>query len=226
MGPEQHPPIRTFKPRRGRVTARQQRGFELAAAYLVEPADGAAACDSLGPEVICEIGFGTGEATAAMARAEPGIGILAIDIHTPGVGDLLHRIAETPLANVRVIHGDALEVLPTLPPARLRGIRTYFPDPWPKARHHKRRFIQQRTLDIAARVVHEGGTWHTATDWVEYADAIDAAFAADPRWSGGRIARPAWRPVTRYETTALREGRPVIDAVYVRTACVEPARPS
>lgn len=217
MGPEQHPPIRTFKPRRGRVTARQQRGFEIGAAYLVEPAAATAACDALGPDVICEIGFGTGEATAAMAQAEPDIGIIAIDIHTPGVGDLLHRIAETPLPNVRVIHGDGLEVLPTLPMARLRGIRTYFPDPWPKARHHKRRLIQPHVLDLAARVIREGGTWHTATDWIEYADAIDAAFAADPRWRGGRIARPAWRPVTRYETTALREGRPIVDAVYVRT---------
>jgi len=215
---ESHPPIRTFKPRRGRVTARQNRGFERGAAYLVTADRAATACDELGDLVVCEIGFGTGEATAAMAAADPALGILAIDIHTPGVGDLLHRIVEVPLDNVRVIHDDALEALPHLPPGRLVGVRCYFPDPWPKARHHKRRLLQPKVLDMVARVVRPGATWHIATDWADYAAAIEDTFAADSRWTGGRIDRPSWRPVTRYEATAMRDGRAITDLVYSRTS--------
>lgn len=209
------PGIRTYKPRRGRVTARQQRGLDLGAHLIVDATAAAEACDELGARVVCEIGFGTGEAAAALAAAEPGTGLLAVDVHTPGVGDLLMRAVETPLRNVRVVHGDALEVLAALPDDCLTGVRTFFPDPWPKARHHKRRLVQPAVLDVVARVLRPGGWWHLATDWTDYVEHIVATFAADPRWSGGVIDRPATRPVTRYESIALREGRAIRDLRYV-----------
>lgn len=203
--------IRTYKPRRGRVTARQQRGLELGAHLLTSPQHVAAACDDLGADVVCEIGFGTGEATARMAAAEPSIGLIAVDIHTPGVGDLLMRAVEQSLTNIRVVHGDAIEVMSALPDDRLCGLRAFFPDPWQKARHHKRRLIQPAVLDVAARVLRAGGWWHIATDWAEYGSAIEETFAADERWIGGVIQRPPWRPITRYESLALRDGRAVVD---------------
>ena len=162
--------------------------------------------------VILEIGFGTGEATADMATREPLTGILAIDIHTPGVGNLLDLLDRAELTNVRVMEADGLLVLKRMiPSGALTGVRSFFPDPWPKARHHKRRLVQPRVLDLVADRLRSGGYWHLATDWTEYADAILACFADDPRWTGGVIDRPDWRPETRYERRALREGREVVD---------------
>jgi tRNA (guanine-N7-)-methyltransferase len=99
-------------------------------------------------------------------------------------------------------------------PASLQGIRTHFPDPWPKARHHKRRIVQQEVLALVRSRIATGGTWHLATDWDEYADSIRSCFDAEPGWVGGVIERPAWRPFTRYERRALRDGRRVTDLLY------------
>jgi tRNA (guanine-N7-)-methyltransferase len=167
-------------------------------------------------DTVMDIGFGTGEATAQMALNEPQIAILAVDVHTPGIGDLLHRCAHTPLPNVRVMSADALEVLTALPPDSLAGVRTYFPDPWPKARHHKRRLIQEPVLDLVASRVRLHGFWHLATDWAEYADAMQEAFDSHPMWAGGVITRPDWRPVTRYERNGLSQGREPTDLMYTR----------
>jgi len=211
------PGVRTFKPRRSRITARQ-----LAA--LHEPRWVIAASDApmyltalFGPDVpvVLEIGFGTGDATADMASSDPSTGILAVDIHTPGVGNLLDLLDRADLTNVRVMEADGLLVLKRMTPTgALAGVRSYFPDPWPKARHHKRRLVQPRVRDLVADRLRPGGFWHLATDWAEYAEAIRTCFADDPRWTGGPIARPSWRPETRYERRALREGRDIIDLMF------------
>ena len=211
------PGVRTFKPRRSRITPRaqrallEQRQFLLPTGAHLDPA----AIWGDGTPVVLEIGFGDGAATAEMAAADPGLGILAVAVHTPGVGDLLARIDERGLTQVRVIEGDALPVLADqLPAASLAGLRSFFPDPWPKARHHKRRLVQPAVLDLVRSRLAPGGWWHVATDWPEYADAIAAAFAADPYWSGGVVARPHSRPVTRFERRALRDGRPITDLIH------------
>ncbi len=169
----------------------------------------------VGVPVVLEIGFGDGAATAAMAAADPGTGVLAIDVHTPGVGELLARVGEAGLSNVRVMEADALGVLSrSIRPTSLHGVRSYFPDPWPKARHHKRRLVQPEVLDLVRTRLAPGGTWHLATDWDEYAEWMQARFDADPFWSGGPIPTPPWRPQTRYERRALRDGRTITDLVF------------
>jgi tRNA (guanine-N7-)-methyltransferase len=209
--------VRTYKPRRSRITARAERALTDQQQFLL-PTDTPIDIESIwgaGAPVVLEIGFGDGVATAAMAADDPSTGILAIDVHTPGVGDLLARIGELGLSNVRVIEGDALAVLADrISPACLAGVRSYFPDPWPKARHHKRRLVQPAVLDLVRSRLASGGWWHLATDWPEYAEAIDATFSADGHWSGGVIERPDARPVTRFERRALRDGRPITDLVY------------
>lgn len=216
------PGIRTFKPRRSRITQRQSQALEAQPPWLLpsasdEPLD-LAALWGAGVPVVAEIGFGMGSPTAAMAQADPATGVLAIDIHTPGVGDLLAEIHERNLANIRVIEADALGVLSTRVGSHaLAGLRSYFPDPWPKARHFKRRLVQPAVLDLAWSRLASGGSWHLATDWSEYAGWMQEVFAGDPKWQGGIIERPAWRPVTGYERRALREGRQIVDLLY-RTA--------
>jgi tRNA (guanine-N7-)-methyltransferase len=220
------PGIRTYKPRRTRITDRAARALVEQAAFVLEPTDSAldpAAVWGAGVPVVVEIGFGDGLATAEMAQADRSTGVLAIDVHTPGVGALLARIADAGLTNVRVMEADALTVLARMvPPHSLAGVRSYFPDPWPKARHHKRRLVQPEVLDLVRSRLVPGGTWHLATDWAEYADWTQACFAADARWQGGVIARPAWRPVTRYERRALRDGRAITDLVYATDASPTP----
>lgn len=215
----EHPPIRTYKPRRGRLTTRQARELTTESQYLL-PADEDLDLESLfdGRPVFLEIGFGTGITTAQMAAQEPEFGFLAVDVHTPGVGDLIGRIHDEGLSNIRVIAGDAMQVLEHhLKGSSLAGVRSFFPDPWPKIRHQKRRLVQpDRALLIADRV-QTGGTWDLATDWSPYADHIELTLGACPHWRGGRVPRPHWRPVTKYEALGLEQGRQIADFRYVRT---------
>jgi tRNA (guanine-N7-)-methyltransferase len=213
--------VRTFKPRRSRISERQSVALREQATWLIDVTREPLHLASIwgpGIPVVLEIGFGTGGATAQMAAADPGTGILALDIHTPGVGNLLDLIARGGLTNVRVMEADALDVLAAMiEPATLSGVRSFFPDPWPKTRHHKRRLVQQPILDLVRRRLVPGGTWHIATDWAAYAASMQELFDADPSWSGGAVDRPGWRPQTPYERRALREGRHIVDLVY-RTA--------
>jgi tRNA (guanine-N7-)-methyltransferase len=150
-----------------------------------------------------------------MASTFADSGILAIDIHTPGVGNLLDLLGRAGVGNVRVMEADALVVLKrAISTASLAGVRTYFPDPWPKARHHKRRIIQAPVLDLVATRLQPGGYWHVATDWHEYVVSIEETFASAGGWTGGRIERPAWRPETHYERRAVREGREITDLLF------------
>ncbi len=168
-----------------------------------------------GRPVVMDIGFGSAEPVVHLARTFPEQTILAVDVHTPGVGDLVDRIVTDRIPGVFVMEADALEVLPRLPGA-LAGVRSFFPDPWPKARHHKRRLVQPAVLDAVSAVLESGGFWHLATDWSEYAESMIEVFGADARWSGGVIERPSWRPMTHFESRALREGRPITDMWFTR----------
>lgn len=213
--------IRTFKPRRSRITARAEAALATSADLQVPWTEHVVdLADVWGQPmpVIMEIGCGDGRATVAMAQGDPETGIWAIDVHTPGLGTLLADLALCDVTNIRVSEGDALAILETMvAPHSLAGLRSYFPDPWPKARHHKRRLVQPAVLDLVASRVRSGGFWHLATDWQEYADAMIECFAADDRWVGGIVERPGDRPVTHYEGRALREGREIVDLVF-RTA--------
>lgn len=212
--------IRTYKPRRGRVTPRQAAALSTDDDLLL-PLDGRELdLPSIfaGRPVVLEIGFGTGIATAAMAAAEPETGILAVDVHTPGVGDLLHRIRTENLDNVHVIEGDALEVLRTMiPTGSLAGLRTFFPDPWPKARHHKRRIVTAEHATLIGSRCRPAAFWNLATDWRPYAEWMREVLDAHPMWSGGDIERPVDRPVTRYEAIAIEQGRSITELRYTRT---------
>ncbi|MGW6460394.1 tRNA (guanosine(46)-N7)-methyltransferase TrmB, partial [Streptomyces sp. NPDC055078] len=220
--------IRSFQPRRSRVTAGQgdalQRlwprwGFEIDGRRVLDLAE---IFDGL--PVVLEIGFGMGEATARMAADAPGTGILAVDVHTPGQGNLLALAERSGLSNIRVANGDAVILLrEMLAPGSLGGMRVFFPDPWPKKRHHKRRLIQPEFLDLAARCLKPGAVLHCATDWEPYAgqmlEVLTAHAAFDnTRADGGFAPRPAFRPLTRFEGQGLDKGHTVRDLLFRRTA--------
>ena len=171
--------------------------------------------------LILEIGSGMGEATADMAAADPDRGYLAVDVHTPGVANLLATIEERSLANVRVVLGDALDLIrERLAPDSLDAVHVFFPDPWPKARHHKRRLIQPAHVALLRSRLVPGGTLHCATDDTGYADAMLAALDADPGLANandGFAPRPAHRPLTKFEQRGIDAGRRVHDLVFVRS---------
>jgi tRNA (guanine-N7-)-methyltransferase len=224
--PAEHPHIRSFLPRRGRVTPRQQRALDAhLAAYAVPIGPGrldpAAVFGRTAPLVL-EVGFGMGEATVEMAAADPSRDLLAVDVHTPGVGSVLHEIAERGLTNLRVVLGDAVELLRDMvAPGSLDEIRVFFPDPWPKARHHKRRLVDADFARLAASRLRPGGRLHVATDWAPYAEQVLAVTDAEPALAnphGGFAPRPAHRPVTRFERQGLAKGHQVFDVVVVRRA--------
>ncbi len=167
--------------------------------------------------LILEIGSGMGESTAALAAAEPDIDHLAVEVFEPGIAALLMRAAAAELTNLVVLRGDAVALLSQrVPDASLAGIRIFFPDPWPKRRHHKRRLVQPGFVALAAARLRPGGTLHMATDWADYADQMRVVTDAEPLLVGGETPRPPWRPVTKFEARARAEGRDVHDLVYHR----------
>ncbi|MGH8708872.1 MAG: tRNA (guanosine(46)-N7)-methyltransferase TrmB [Burkholderiales bacterium] len=205
--------IRSYVLRQGRTTPAQQRALdELSVTYgipyrqaLLEPRAG---------PLVLEIGSGMGETTAAIAAAQPGTDFIAVEVHGPGVGSLLKRIAEQKLGNLRVIRHDALEVLEhMIADASLAGIHLFFPDPWPKKRHHKRRLVQPPFAALAARKLAPGGYLHAATDWPEYAVQMAEVLDAEPL-----LVRAAARerPATKFEQRGVKLGHEVRDLVYRR----------
>ena len=214
------PRIQTFKPRRGRYS--QEQVAAIASSPLLVPLRETIPLNAhFGTmPVILDIGFGMGDATLAQAQQHPDVGILAIDVHTPGVGRLLADLERNDIRNVRVVEGDALVLLhDLLPPASLIGIRTYFPDPWPKKRHHKRRIITPDNLDAMARCLQPGGFLHFATDWQDYADAAREAISAHPAFTlrdeGTALpyASRATRPRTKFEARGIAAGRAITDLI-------------
>jgi tRNA (guanine-N7-)-methyltransferase len=221
---EQHRAVTSFVHHRARLTDGQRaawerwwpsRGHEVAGLI-----SGAADYDPPAwfgrrAPLILEIGSGMGESTAALAAAEPDVDHLAVEVFEPGIAALLMRSAE--LSNLVVLRGDAVALLTDkVPEASLDGIRIFFPDPWPKRRHHKRRLVQPAFVRIAATRLRPGGTLHMATDWADYAEQMRAVADAEPLLDGGQTPRPAWRPVTKFEARARSEGRDVADFVYRR----------
>jgi tRNA (guanine-N7-)-methyltransferase len=213
--------IRTYHPRRGRMGPRQNDALDRLWPRFGAPAgcaDLAALFGRTAP-VVLEIGFGMGEATAAMAAADLERDYLAIDVHTPGVATLLNRLDERGLTNVRIAEEDALELVRRLPPGSLDAVHAFFPDPWPKSRHHKRRLIQPGHVALLRSRLAPGGTLHCATDWTEYARAMLTVLTGDPELVNahdGYAPRPAHRPVTRFERRAVLAGRPTHDLVFRR----------
>lgn len=167
-------------------------------------------------EVIIEIGFGMGDATAEIAKAHPKNGYIAIEVHPPGIGKLLSLIEEHELSNVRIIEGDAIEILETMfADSCVSGFHLFFPDPWPKMKHNKRRIVNSEFLTLIHRKLRTGGYINIATDWVPYAQSIQNIFAASPLFTGGEVARPAWRPFTKFEGKGLAKDHRVSDFHYV-----------
>ena len=210
-------PIRSFVLRQGRITQAQQRAYDaLLPAFGIpySPAllDPVAAFGRRAP-LIVEIGFGMGEGTAQIAAAHPGNDYLGIEVHNPGVGSLLDKIGRAALSNVRIVQHDAVEVVRhMIAPDSLAGVHVFFPDPWHKKRHQKRRLINSAFVHLAARKLGPGGVFHAATDWEDYAQQILEVLNACPVLanaapSGGFSERPAYRPETKFERRGQRLGQ-------------------
>ncbi len=217
-------PIRSYVLRQSRFSPAQQRArAELLPRYGIAfaPAtvDFEAAFGRSAPKIL-EIGFGMGETTAAIAEAMPTHDFVAVDVHGPGVGSLLKRIEDKGLANVRVVQHDAVEVVSAMiPHGMLAAIHVFFPDPWPKKRHHKRRLLQPGFVHELALRLEPDGYLHVATDWEDYAASILSTLAGEPlleNTARDYAERPAWRPVTRFERRGARLGHGVRDIVFRR----------
>jgi tRNA (guanine-N7-)-methyltransferase len=227
-GRERHRrPVRSYVLREGRMTPGQQRAFETlwprwGIAFRPEPLDFGELFGNAHP-VYFEIGFGNGESLAEMARRHPERNYLGAEVHRPGVGHLLLKLAEFECSNVRVIRHDAVEVLQQMiPPKSLDGVFLLFPDPWHKKRHNKRRILQAALLERLAAVLKPGGILHAATDWQDYAEQMLDTLSADGlhfdncAGPGSYMRRPDDRPLTRFERRGLRLGHEVRDLVFRR----------
>jgi len=217
-------PIRSFVLRAGRMGPGQQRalaelGPRFVLPYQARALDFAAVFGRDAPTVL-EIGFGMGDATAQIAAALPGTNFIGIEVHAPGVGALLKRIGELGLTNLRLVQHDAVEVLESMiPPQSLAGVHVYFPDPWHKKRHHKRRLIQPPWIGQLVTRLAPGGYLHCATDWQPYAEQmlqVLGAEAALVNTAEAYAPRPAWRPQTKFETRGLKLGHSVWDLLFRR----------
>jgi tRNA (guanine-N7-)-methyltransferase len=218
----QRRPIRTFHPRRGRMSSRHTDAHaELWPRFGLRVDDGDRRPLDLGvlfgrvAPVVLEIGFGMGDASAAAAAADPERDHLGVEVHTPGIGNLLALVGEFGLTNVRVAHGDAMELVHRIAPGSLDAVHVFFPDPWPKARHHKRRLIQPANVALLRERLRPGGLLHCATDWPDYAEAMTETLERDP---GLRPAEDdvAGRPETKFERRGRAAGRPITDLRYRR----------
>ena len=219
-------PIRSFIRREGRLTVAQQRAIDDLLPRFALDGTGA----PLDPPVIfgraapltLEIGFGNGESLLAMAAAAPEQDFIGIEVHRPGVGHLLLGIEQRGLTNLREVNDDAVPFLrERIPPQSLHRLLLYFPDPWHKTRHHKRRIVQPEFVDLVAERLSPGGLWHLATDWAPYAEHMRAVLDAHPAFIArhlgtGENQRPAERPETKFERRGLRLSHSVFDLRYER----------
>ena len=218
--------IRSFVLRQGRVSNAQQRYYDemmakIGIPYAASLLDLDAVFGRSAPHIL-EIGFGMGETSAAIAEANPQNDYIGVEVHTPGVGSLCKLIAERRLANQRIIQHDAVEVLrDMIPEGSLDGVHIFFPDPWPKARHHKRRLIKPPLVATLARRLKPGGYIHCATDWENYAEQMLDVLSAEPsleNTADGYAPRPDYRPLTKFEQRGIRLGHGVWDLVFRRRA--------
>lgn len=224
MTSELHRPIRSFVLRQGRMSNAQTRALETllprwGVPYQETLLDLDTAFGRAAPKIL-EIGFGMGDSTAAIAAAHPQNDYLGIEVHGPGVGSLLNQIEALRLTNLRVIQHDAVEVLKhMIAPASLDGVHIFFPDPWHKKKHHKRRLVQPELVSLLCEKLKPGGYLHAATDWQEYAEQILAVLAAEPRLANiaaDYAPKPDYRPLTKFEQRGIKLGHGVWDIVFRR----------
>jgi tRNA (guanine-N7-)-methyltransferase len=215
-------PIRSFVLRQGRTTPAQQRALEelfprYGLSFFPEPINAEKVFARKAPLVL-EIGSGMGESTAAIAAAHPEADFIAVEVHGPGVGSLLNRIQSMELKNLRVIRHDAVEVLERMVgDGTLAALHLFFPDPWPKKRHHKRRLVQAAFVSLIERKLAAGGIAHLATDWPEYADQMAVVFSENSSFAKAEAGFAA-RPATKFETRGVKLGHPIRDLFFCRRA--------
>lgn len=218
--------IRSFVMRSGHMTESQRntRARSLSTwgiAYSTETIDFKEIFGRPGPQIL-EIGFGMGETTAEMARSHPEWNLIGAEVYRAGVGALLSRIEKLGLTNIRIIEHDVVEILThMIADESLDAVHIYFPDPWPKKRHHKRRLIQPAFIRLLLRKLKEGAIVHTATDWPDYAQQMLEVLTAESALANlagsGFSERPDWRPLTKFESRGLRLGNPVADLIFKKT---------
>ena len=215
-------PIRSYVLRQGRTTPAQKRALE--ALYPKYGISFSGVKISSARKLVLEIGSGMGETTLEIARAHPETDFVAVEVHAPGVGSLLNAIEREQLTNLRVIRHDALDVLEHMVgDGTLAAIHLFFPDPWPKKRHHKRRMVQPAFAALAARKLAPGGILHAATDWPDYADYMQEVFSKEPLLEPAAAGFAA-RPVTKFESRGQRLGHPIRELLFRRTGTGPAAR--
>jgi len=231
LPPDDHPtpshrPIRSFVLRTGRMGSGQVRALAELGPRFVLPfqpqlADWDTVFGRSAPRVL-EIGFGMGQATAQIAAARPDLDFIGVEVHEPGVGALLREIGDRQLSNLRILQHDAVEVLQHMvAPASLAGVHIYFPDPWHKKRHNKRRLIQPGFVQFLATRLAPDGWLHCATDWEDYAQQMLAVLGAEPQLRNtaeGYAPKPDLRPLTKFEARGLRLGHGVWDLLFRKRA--------
>jgi tRNA (guanine-N7-)-methyltransferase len=217
----ERPSVRSYSIRGSRITDAQRAAKDaLQKVHGIEFKQEQINIPSIFPnsdKVIMEIGFGMGEATAIIAKNHPNNGYIAVDVHPPGIGKLLARIVENDLTNLKVIEEDVHVVLQhMIADESLDGIHLFFPDPWPKKKHNKRRIVNEGFLALIHPKIKKGGFIHIATDWVPYAVSIQEVFAGSTLFTGGVIDKPEWRPVTRFEGQGIDKDHAVNDMMYLK----------
>jgi tRNA (guanine-N7-)-methyltransferase len=217
----ERPSVRSYSIRGSRITQAQRAAKdELQAIYGIAIEEKKVNLKEIFPtseKIIMEIGFGMGEATAIIAKNHPNNAYIAVDVHPPGIGKLLGRIVDNGLTNLRVIEDDVHIVLPHMfEDESLDAIHLYFPDPWPKKKHNKRRIVNAGFLALIHPKLKKGGYIHIATDWVPYAVSMQEVFAASTLFEGGVIEKPESRPVTRFEGQGIDKDHQVTDLMYFR----------
>jgi len=217
----ERPSVRSYSIRGSRITEAQRAAKDaLQMVHGIEFTQQEITLSEIFPKsekVIMEIGFGMGEATAIIAKNHPNNGYIAVDVHPPGIGKLLARIVENDLTNLKLIEEDVHVVLQhMIPDESLDGIHLFFPDPWPKKKHNKRRIVNEGFLALIHPKIKKGGFIHVATDWVPYAVSIQEVFAGSTLFTGGVIEKPEWRPVTRFEGQGIDKDHAVNDIMYIK----------
>ena len=214
--------IHSFVLRSGRETAAQRRAYDSLSGQFIVPFENRemdfAAVFGIGAPVIAEIGFGMGEATAIIAGTHPANNYLGIEVHRPGIGRLLWEIEQRSLSNIRIVEHDAVEVFEKMiPPHSLEGVHLFFPDPWPKKRHHKRRLVQRPFTDVLAARLKPGGYLYMVTDWEDYALwalAVLTATVGLVNTNDGFAPPQSWRPRTRFEAKGLEKNHEVRELFF------------
>ena len=213
--------VRTYRLRGSRITAPQQSALDKYwGIYGMQYSEDFIDIPALFPTskaIVLEIGFGMGEATALIGKDFPETGFIAVEVHKPGIGKLMARIEELELGNIRIIEGDAHPILKTMiADNSVDAIHLFFPDPWPKKRHFKRRIVNERFLSEVHAKLKPGGYLHIATDWVPYAEWITQEFSQTKLFAGGVVDRPDWRPLTRFEGQGISKDHAVNDFRFLK----------